>query len=121
MEDLLPYLGTRTVDAAAGSTVTTLNDHILNNLGILNGGVMCILAEEAALLAAASATRRPVSVTQLSMDFISAVRTGPVQTEAAVIGRERHGMVVRGRVIDGGADRVAATVTGRVEIQASGR
>jgi acyl-coenzyme A thioesterase PaaI-like protein len=121
MENLLPYLGTRTIDAASGSTVTTLNDHILNNLGILNGGVMCMLAEEAALLATASATGRPVSVTQLSLDFISAVRTGPVRTDAAVIGREAHGMIVQGRVIDGGADRVAATCTARVEIQSSGR
>ena len=120
MESLLPYLGTRTIEAASGSTVTTLNDHILNNLGILNGGVMCILAEEAVLLAAAGATGRPVSVTQLSMDFISAVRTGPVRTEATVIGREQHALVVQGRVIDGGADRLAAVGTARVELQPSG-
>ena len=62
-----------------------------------------------------------MSVTQLSLDFISAVRAGPVRTEAAVIGHEPHGIVVQGRVIDGGADRVAATCTARLEIQSSDR
>jgi acyl-coenzyme A thioesterase PaaI-like protein len=119
IDRLLPFLGTETVDSMKGSTITTLNERILNNLDILNGGVTCMLAEEAVLLAAATSLRQPISVTQLSIDFISAVRRGPVLTEAAIVGREPNGVVVRGLVLDGGVDRLAATVTARVEFQSS--
>jgi acyl-coenzyme A thioesterase PaaI-like protein len=119
VEDVLSFIGRRVVDASTGSTETAFSDRILNNLGILNGGVICMLAEEATLLAAASALAQPISISQLSIDFVSAVRTGPICTRAQVVGRVRRGVIVKGQVLEAGSSRLAALVTAEIAPRSS--
>jgi acyl-coenzyme A thioesterase PaaI-like protein len=80
---------------------------VRNNLGVLNGGVICMVAEEAALRAGAETFGAGAFVSQLSVSFISQVRQGPVRTEAEMLGLGLGGSV-RTLVVDGGSGQVAA-------------
>lgn len=47
-DNVIAFIGLRVLDAATGSTETAFSERILNSLGIVNGEVICMVAEEAA-------------------------------------------------------------------------
>jgi acyl-coenzyme A thioesterase PaaI-like protein len=76
---------------------------IRNPWGILHGGVVSILADEAAARVTGGVT------TDVALHFLAPNRTGPVRAHARVLGTRGDGAVVRVELRDTGAsDRVTA-------------
>jgi uncharacterized protein (TIGR00369 family) len=94
------WLATQPVDAE--SVEMPLHEHMRNPWGILHGGVVSMLIEQAVEHATASP---PVDIT---MHFLAPNRVGPVRATARPIGTRADAQVLRVEVRDVGADRLTA-------------
>jgi uncharacterized protein (TIGR00369 family) len=94
------WLATRSVDAE--SVEMPLHEHMRNPRGILHGGVVSMLIEQAVEHATGAA---PVDV---AMHFLAPNRVGPVRASARLIGARADAQVLRVEVRDIGADRLTA-------------
>jgi uncharacterized protein (TIGR00369 family) len=80
-----------------------LEDRLRNPWGILHGGALAVLADEAACRVASPAGRT-VAAADTVLHYLHPARTGPVEARATEIGRDGGRSLVRVGVHDAGAD-----------------
>lgn len=66
-------------------TALRVGPHLLQLVGLVNGGVYCAIGESAASVAAMVNTGGPVVGVNNSTDLISSVRTGVIEAETSVL------------------------------------
>ncbi|GAB3693881.1 PaaI family thioesterase [Corynebacterium nasicanis] len=81
---LSAHLGVRYTEIADGRVRAELpvGPHLLQPVGLVNGGVFCALAESVGSLAGVAAAGAPVVGVNNDTDFIAAVREGIIEAEA---------------------------------------
>jgi uncharacterized protein (TIGR00369 family) len=81
-----------------------LADHLRNPWGILHGGAVAVLADEAACRAAAAVAHGPVAAADTVLHYLRPVKVGPVEARCQVLGSRAGRTRVRVEVHDVGAD-----------------
>jgi uncharacterized protein (TIGR00369 family) len=117
-EPVLEFFGIRARDETAAELDIT--DRVRNPWGILHGGAIAMLVDEAA----ARAVGPGAVVVDVVLHFLRPGRTGPAVARATPVGRRPDGELVRVEVVDAGADdRVMsiATCTVRPSVRRSVR
>lgn len=116
-------LGTVVEHAALGVTTTPVVPYVQNSFGAVNGGIVAAIAERAARLATAgspdvSQDVSPCRTTDLSVHYLSQVRSGAVRTRARVLRSDPASSTVRVELFDaalepsGSLDGSAGSVDG---------
>lgn len=85
-------IGCQVLDAATGSTLTTVQPYVQNSFGAVNGGIVGAIADVAArsaVGAAVGADADSLRTTDLSVHHLSQVRQGAVASRATVLGHDR--------------------------------
>jgi uncharacterized protein (TIGR00369 family) len=104
-------LGYQVLDAATGALELPRSDYTINSFGSLQGGMVAILMEIAAALAATTAAGQPQAVIDLSVRYLSPGPSGPYRTRAEVLRAGQNGNLLRVEVSDAGSDRCMAVGT----------
>lgn len=116
-------VGMRREAMAEGRGVWSLEvrpDH-LNAYGVVHGGVVYALADQAmgaALVSRLEPGERCATV-EIKVQYLGAVTGGTLRAEARLVGRTRRLGVLEGRVL-GDGDRLVALATGTFYIQRAG-
>lgn len=111
---LADEVGVRILDPAAGRIRIPLRAALLNPEGILQGALVALGVECAALACADAAFGRAQAVCALDLRYLASASTGPVESEAAWIGAAADRML-RVRLRDAGRqDRITTTALVRV-------
>jgi uncharacterized protein (TIGR00369 family) len=103
---LVPRIGVRCLDAAAGQLELPLGPYTVNSLGALQGGVAALLATLAAEAAGGAALGGACLARDLALHYLSLAREGPVGTSARLLRRDAAGALLRVESRDG-AGRLA--------------
>jgi len=98
---LVPRLGARCLDAAAGRLELALGPYTVNSLGALQGGVAALLASLAAEAGGGAALGGPCVARDLALNYLSLARESPATTSARVLRREASGALLRVESRDG--------------------
>jgi acyl-coenzyme A thioesterase PaaI-like protein len=107
-------VGIEVVDPATGTLALPLREALRNPEGVLQGALVALLAECAALSLADHAAGHGKAVTELDLRYLSAVSRGPAVSRAHWIGPAPGGML-RVELRDRGRDdRLTATALVRV-------
>ncbi|MDH4170863.1 MAG: PaaI family thioesterase [Acidimicrobiia bacterium] len=105
LSEPLPHrLGITTIDASNGIIEMPHSDYARNSFGTINGGVVGLLCDTAARLAATELLGPAVTTHGLEVHYLAQTRVGPARTVGRVIRADRHGATVRVDVADAGAD-----------------
>jgi acyl-coenzyme A thioesterase PaaI-like protein len=113
MDDpLFERCGIAVVDAAAGVVQCAKADYIRNSFGTINGGVIGVIAEAAAELAARHATGEPLVARDLHVHYLAQTKVGPARTSCRVLRTAPGHALVEVRIVDAGnAGTVLALAT----------
>ncbi|WP_274648891.1 PaaI family thioesterase [Paenibacillus humicola] len=104
------YLGCEAETAADGKAVIRLRTqpHHLNLMGIVHGGVLASLLDNAMGLAVMSLCPDENAVTaQMNVHFLQSSRGGLLLCEAGLVHRSRRTLTLEGRVLDSGGELLA--------------
>jgi uncharacterized protein (TIGR00369 family) len=104
----------RVVDAAGGVVEIEKHDYVRNSFGTINGGVICMVFEAAAEIAARATSDRPYVVADLAVHYLAQTKAGPARTSATVLRHDERHAVCDVRLVDAGNDDqllALATVT----------
>jgi acyl-coenzyme A thioesterase PaaI-like protein len=104
----------RFVDPAGGVVEIDKHDYVRNSFGTINGGVICMVFEAAAEVAARAAGGVPYVVADLAVHYLAQTKAGPARTAARVLRRDERHAVCELRLVDAGNDDqllALATVT----------
>lgn len=94
-------VGTVVEDAAHGVTTTPVVPYVQNSFGAVNGGIVAAIAERAARLAVGGeADVSRCRTTDLSVHYLSQVRSGAVRTRARVVRSDEGSATVRVELFD---------------------
>jgi uncharacterized protein (TIGR00369 family) len=105
-------LGLRILDRPGGVVEQDLTPYVVNSLGALQGGVVAVALEVAAESVGRTLLGGRASVLDLSINYLSLVRTGPARTRARALRRRENEALVRVELRDaGGADRLCTVAT----------
>jgi acyl-coenzyme A thioesterase PaaI-like protein len=105
-------LGLRLLDASGGVVEQDLTPYVENSLGALQGGVVAVVLEVAAEALGRSLFGTGTTALDLSINYLSLVKTGPARTRARVLRRRENEALVRVELRDaGGADRLCTVAT----------
>jgi uncharacterized protein (TIGR00369 family) len=103
--------GVRVIDEAAGAVELELKEYVRNSVGVLQGGMIALLADAAGEMAAGQATGKPMASKDLAIQYLSQGKTGPFRTRTRVIRTTNNTALTRIEVIDRGMeDRLIAVV-----------
>lgn len=103
--------GYRVLDAAAGAIELPRSDYTVNSFGSLQGGMVAILIEMAAELAANTGAGHPQAVIDVSVRYLNPGPRGPYRTRAEMLRAGPNGTLLRVEVSDAGSDRCMAVGT----------
>jgi acyl-coenzyme A thioesterase PaaI-like protein len=103
---LVPRLGVRCIDAAAGHLELPLVPYTVNSLGALQGGIAALLSTLAAEAAGGAALDEACVARELALHYLSLARESPAATFARVLRRDATGALLRVESRDG-AGRLA--------------
>lgn len=104
-------VGVRVLDVAAGVAELEMKAYIRNSLGVLQGGMIAVLSETAAELAAGAAARKPMMTKDLAIQYVSQGRRGPFRTRTRLLRTTDDTALTRVEVVDRGKeDRLIAVV-----------
>jgi acyl-coenzyme A thioesterase PaaI-like protein len=101
---LAEALEVRIVDARAGVAEIPLTPYVGNSLGALQGGVSGMLIEFGAEAAARELLGRDVSVSDLTINYLSLVREGPARTRTRLLRQGDDEVLLRVELHDPGSD-----------------
>jgi uncharacterized protein (TIGR00369 family) len=108
---LLDEIGIRVVDGSAGVAEAEMSSYVRNSFGVLQGGVVALLADVAGEHAAQAAVGRPLMTSDLSIRYLSPGKIGPFRTASRVVRTTADTALTRVEVRDTGADdRLLAVV-----------
>jgi acyl-coenzyme A thioesterase PaaI-like protein len=98
-------IGTTVLDAAAGVTSTAVLPYVQNSFGAVNGGIVAGIAgiAAAAVVDPGAATDRGAGAwrpNDLSVHYLSQVRSGAVATSATIVRADEHHATVRVELFD---------------------
>ena len=103
--------GVRVLDEGAGVAEIEMKHYVRNSVGVLQGGMIAVLADVAGEIAARSATGRPVATNDLAIQYLSQGKRGPFRTRTRVLRTTHDTALTRVEVVDSGLeDRVIAVV-----------
>jgi acyl-coenzyme A thioesterase PaaI-like protein len=103
---LVPRLGVRCIDAAAGHLELPLVPYTVNSRGALQGGIAALLSTLAAEAAGGAALDEACVARELALHYLSLARESPAATFARVLRRDATGALLRVESRDG-AGRLA--------------
>ena len=86
-------VGIETIDAEAGRIRVPLRPDVLNPEGVMQGALVALVAECAALACADARSSRPNVVRELDLRYLAGASKGPVTSESAWIGDPTAGML----------------------------
>jgi acyl-coenzyme A thioesterase PaaI-like protein len=102
-------------DASRGCVALPLRDALRTPGGVMQGALVALLVEEAALALAEHADAGPHVVTELDVRYLAAGREGPIRSSADWV-NGREGAMIRIALRDAGhGDRITAAALARVE------
>lgn len=107
-------VGIRVIDASLGRVSLDLRPALLNPEGVMQGALVALAVESAALAMAESAHREPQAVTELDLRYLASAGTGPIISEASWIGTPKERMLRVALRDAGKGDRQTATALIRV-------
>jgi uncharacterized protein (TIGR00369 family) len=103
--------GVCVLDEGSGIVELEMKDYVRNSLGVLQGGMIAVLAETAGEMAGGAAAARPMTTKDLAIQYLSQGKTGPFRTRARVIRVTDDTALTRVEVVDRGVeDRLIAVV-----------
>lgn len=101
-----PYLediGALILDEARGVVELYMSDYLRNSFGVLQGGIVAVLADTSGQCAARAAAGRPMITADLGVHYLSQGKIGPFRTQATIIRITDETVLTRVEVIDTGA------------------
>ena len=102
-------VGIEVRDPARGRAVVELRDALRNPQGVMQGALVALLAEVAALALAEHALAAPQVVTELDLRYLAPARIGPVEAQASFV-RAPADRMLRAELRDrGDRGRIAAS------------
>jgi uncharacterized protein (TIGR00369 family) len=108
---LLDEIGIRVVDGSAGVAEAEMSGYVRNSFGVLQGGVVALLADVAGEPAAQAAVGKSLMTSDLSIRYLSPGKIGPFRTASRVVRTTADTALTRVEVRDTGADdRLLAVV-----------
>jgi uncharacterized protein (TIGR00369 family) len=103
--------GVRVLDGEAGVAEIEMNNYVRNSVGVLQGGMIAVLADVAGEMAARGAAHKPLTTRDLVIQYLSQGKRGPFQSRARVVRTTEDTALSRVEVIDKGLeDRLIAVV-----------
>jgi len=96
--------GVRALDEGAGAVELDLQEYVRNSVGVLQGGMIALLADAAGEMAAGSAVGKPVASKDLAIQYLSQGKKGPFRTRVRVIRTTDNTALTRIEVIDRGME-----------------
>lgn len=103
--------GVRVLDEENGVAEIEMKNYVRNSVGVLQGGMIAILADVAGEIAARSAVNKPLTTRDLTIQYLSQGKRGPFRTRARVVRTTEDTALTRVEVIDKGLeDRLIAVV-----------
>lgn len=106
--------GVAVVDAARGRVELPLREALLSPQGVMQGGLVALVVEEAALALAEHADAGPHVVTELDVRYLAAGRQGPIVSSAHWVADPESAMLRVALRDAGHGDRVTAAALARV-------
>jgi uncharacterized protein (TIGR00369 family) len=101
--------GVRVLDAGAGVAELEMKDYVRNSMGVLQGGMIAILADVAGEVTARNVAGTPLTTRDLTIHYLSQGKRGPFRTRTRLLRRTDGTALTRVEVIDRGLeDRVIA-------------
>lgn len=111
---LIQEVGVETVEARSGHVRLPLRPALLNPEGIMQGALVALIVESAALALAEHAASSPQVVTEMDLRYLAAASQGPCEARAEWIGGT-EGQMLRVELRDTGrADRLTTAALVRV-------
>ncbi len=99
------------LDEGAGVLELELKNYVRNSVGVLQGGMIAVLAEAAGEMAAGAAAGRRMTTRDLAIQYLSQGKKGPFRTRTRVLRTTDDTALARVEVIDRGMeDRLIAVV-----------
>ena len=98
-------IGLRVIDAPSGVVDVAKTDYVRNSFGSLNGGVLAIVAEAAALATAGAG----FVATDLQLHYLAQTKSGPARTTTSTLRSTAHGRAVEVATVDTGNDDLLLT------------
>ena len=112
--DLADEVGVEVEDGRPGEVRLPLRAQLLNPEGVMQGALIALLIEVAALSRASIETKAPQAISELDLRYLAAASVGPVTGRAEWIGAPKARML-RVRLFDQGRDnRLTASALVRV-------
>lgn len=109
---LYEALDLRIIDPAAGVVEIDKHDYVRNSFGTINGGVVCMVFEAAAEVAARAAGEARYVAADLSVHYLSQTKAGPARTAARVLRHDAQHAVCDISLVDAGnEDQLLALAT----------
>jgi uncharacterized protein (TIGR00369 family) len=113
--------GVRVLDERAGVAEIEMKNYVRNSVGVLQGGMIAVLADVAGEISARSAVHKPLTTRDLGIHYLSQGKRGPFQTRARVVCTTDDTALSRVEVIDRGReDRLIAVVMNTAVANPSG-
>jgi uncharacterized protein (TIGR00369 family) len=114
-QDILKRLGVETLDATQGQIRLHPSSYSSNTLGAVQGGVLALLADEAGQLLARQEAQAEWVTQDLALHYLALGKSGPLETRARLLNRNRESALVRVEILDRGeGDRRVLAATLRV-------
>jgi len=102
-------------DAARGCVELPLGPSSLSPQGVMQGALVALVVEEAALALAEHGSSDPHAVTELDLRYLAAGRKGPIVSSAQWVARREDGMIRIALRDAGHENRITAAGLARVE------
>lgn len=108
-------IGIEPLASRPGCVRLTLNPTLLNPEGVLQGALVALIVESAALTLAEASRTKPSVVVELDLRYLAAASVGPVEATSTWIGSSHSGMI-RVELFDRGReDRLTTSALVRVD------
>lgn len=107
-QPLADALGLTPIEPADGRFRLELRPAVLNPEGVMQGALVALVVEEAALGAAEATSGRPNAVVAMDLRYLAGASVGPLASRVEWFGKRWDG-VLRVELVDEGRDRVTTT------------
>ena len=109
-QHLLDKAGLRVLDEAAGVVELNMSEYVRNSFGVLQGGMVALMADTAGQYAARAMAHEAMVTTDLGIHYLSQGKAGPFRTRTKVLRVTRDSVLTRVEIVDRGADDLLTTV-----------